>query len=150
MHIRHLYMVMQNPSGMRFRHCSLCYPERSADVGAVQKREGTIIPTLHRFNSTYFYQTSNHCAGKKLDAISHVVGLYEGSICLTDRNHLVLPMPGTVTIRLNTCGDSCISPAMPSDEPFHYACRQTSTYLLPEKSRLYPAMFLQACSFGCA
>lgn len=113
--------------------------------------KGTRIPTFHKFDNTYCYQTSNHYAGKKLDAVSHVIGLYEGSVRFKDKNHIVLPMLGTirvkgspklvsalldrtcetrigtVSIRLDACGDCYISLALASDEPFHYAYAQTGT-----------------------
>ena len=84
-----------------------------------------------------------------MNTIPHVVGLYEGSIRFTDRNHLVLPMLGTirmkgsrklidallnraaetrigtVTIRMDACGDCYISLALASDEPFHTAYVRT-------------------------
>ena len=114
-----------------------------------RKVKGTSIPTFHKFDNTYCYQTSNHYAGKKLNTIPHVVGLYEGSVRFTDRNHLVLPMLGTirmkgsrklidallnrvaetrigtVAIRMDTCGDCYISLALASDEPFHTAYVRT-------------------------
>lgn len=110
---------------------------------------GARIPTFHKYDNTFRYQTSNRYSTAKLRQYDHVVGLYEGGVRFKDKRHLVLPMLGTIRIKgsakridallsrtaetrigtvsilMDACGDCYIMLSLGSDEPFHKAYPQT-------------------------
>ena len=98
------------------------------------KIPGTRIPTFKKKNYEKKYQTNAQYSNGQ-----H--GLFEGSVCFLDRDHMKLPILGrvrvkgskkqlnalfkmndvrigTVTIRVDACGDAFISLQLASDEPF--------------------------------
>ena len=107
---------------------------------------GTSIPTFHKKNNEYSYNTSNHYSGK---ALKNAQGLWEGSIRFLDSDHLQLPIIGrirfrgskkqvaeilarkcitrigTAAITLDACGNCYVSLKLASDEPFYKSMPST-------------------------
>lgn len=109
------------------------------------------IPRFHKFDYTYTYQTSNHYSTASLRKYKRVIGLWEGTVRFLDQSHVQLPVLGrlrfkaskkriaellsrscetrigTVTIRMDACGDCYAVLSIASDEPFHTPYPQTHT-----------------------
>ena len=107
------------------------------------------IPHFHKFDHTYVYQTSNHYSTASLRKYDRVIGLWEGKVRFLDQNHIQIPILGrlrfkaskkrmeallsrtcetrigTVTIRMDACGDCYAVLSIGSDEPFHTPYPQT-------------------------
>ena len=106
------------------------------------------IPTYHKKDGTYSYQTSNHY---QLSKKPNSRGLYDGSIRFLDKNHINLPVIGRIRfkcskkeikhlfnhpndIRIGSCritidniGRCYISLSLASDTPFYKAFPETHT-----------------------
>ncbi len=106
------------------------------------------IPTFHKKDGTYSYQTSNHY---QLSRKPNSKGLYDGSIRFLDKNHINLPVLGKIRfkcskkeiealfnfpddVRIGTCrisidniGRCYVSLSLASDTPFYEVFPETHT-----------------------
>ena len=112
------------------------------------KEPNTGIPTYHKKDGTYSYQTSNHY---KLSKKPNSRGLYDGTIRFLDKNHINLPILGKMRfkcskkeietifnfpdeVRIGNCrisidniGRCYVSLSLASDTPFYESFPETHT-----------------------